>query len=70
MQDVRANRYSDFISWAPRNIGAFYFPQKHLKVHDWNSEWLITERGDATHSVPCRAGRDREQPAPGRAGPG
>lgn len=52
MQDVRANRYSDFISWAPRNIGAFYFPQKHLKVHDWSSEWLITERGDATHSAP------------------
>jgi hypothetical protein len=54
LQDVRANRYSDFISWAPRNIGAFYFPQRHLNVHDWNSEWLITapEPGVATHSVP------------------
>jgi len=25
MQDVQPNQYSDFISWAPRNIGAFYF---------------------------------------------
>jgi hypothetical protein len=41
-QDVRANRFSDFIAMAPRNVGAFYFTQKHLDVHDWDSEWLIT----------------------------
>jgi hypothetical protein len=42
LQDVRANRFGDFAATAPRNIGAFYFPQKHLHVRDWDSEWLIT----------------------------
>jgi len=54
VQDVRASRFSDFIAWAPRNVGAFYFLQKHLNVLDWDSEWLTTvpEPGAATHSVP------------------
>jgi hypothetical protein len=54
VQDVRVNRFSDFISWAPRNIGAFYFPEKHLNVRDWDSEWLTEdpEPGAATHATP------------------
>jgi hypothetical protein len=54
VQDARANRFSDFISWAPRNVGAFYFPQKHLNVRDSDSEWLTTapQPSAATHSAP------------------
>jgi hypothetical protein len=54
LQDVRSNRFSDFIAWAPRNVGAFYFPQKHLNVRDWDSEWFTTvpEPSAAAHSAP------------------
>lgn len=52
VQDVRASRFSDFVAWAPRNVGAFYFSQKHLNVRDWDSEWLTTDPEPATHSVP------------------
>jgi hypothetical protein len=32
--DFRANRFTDFSAMALRNIGAFYFTQKHSHVHD------------------------------------
>jgi hypothetical protein len=32
----------DFSAMAPRNVGAFYFPQKHLNVQQWDSMWLAT----------------------------
>lgn len=36
------------------NVGAFYFPQKHLHARDWDSDWLTTapEPGAPTHSMP------------------
>jgi hypothetical protein len=54
VQDDRANRFFDFISWSPRNVGAFYFLQKNLNVSDWDSEWLTEdpEPSAATHSAP------------------
>lgn len=36
------SRVSDFASTAPRNVGAFFFDQKHLSVRQWDSTWLIT----------------------------
>jgi hypothetical protein len=41
-RDLRENRFSDFASTPPRNVGAFFFAQKHLDVHQWDSTWLIT----------------------------
>jgi len=42
VHDLRENRFSDFAATAPRNVGAFFFVQKHLDVRQWDSTWLIT----------------------------
>jgi hypothetical protein len=39
---LAGSRLSDFVSSAPRNIGAFFFDQKHLDVRQWDSNWLTT----------------------------
>jgi hypothetical protein len=40
--DPRENRFSDFVSTAPRNVGVFFFEQKHLDLRQLDSAWLIT----------------------------
>jgi hypothetical protein len=40
--DPRESRFSDFASSAPRNVGVFFFEQKHLDLHQLDSIWLIT----------------------------
>lgn len=40
-QDL-GQRVSDFALTAPRNVGTFFFDQKHLNVHQWDSTWQTT----------------------------